>query len=72
MDRQISTDEKTDTLWSSKTFVMKGQLWREVRTSFRLLFSTGKTKTIFYFVEVSGNELAACLEKATAVGKFYR
>jgi hypothetical protein len=71
MNRQNSTDEKTDPLYSSTIFVIKGQLWSEVRTSFRPLFSTGKMKTIFYLVDMCGNKLAACLEKATVDGKFY-
>ena len=72
MDCQICTDEKTNPLWSSTIFVMKGQLWREVRTSFRPLFLTGKMKTMFYLVDVCGNEMAACLEKATVEGNFYQ
>jgi len=61
MDRQISTDEKTGTLISSTFFVLNGQRWSEVRTSFRPLFSTGITKTMFFLVDVCGKELAACL-----------
>jgi hypothetical protein len=72
MDCQISTDEKTDPLWSSTIFVMKDQIWSEIRTSFRPLLSTGKMKTMFYMVDVCSNELAACLEKATVDGKFYQ
>jgi hypothetical protein len=72
MDRHISVDEKTDPLWASTVFVIKGQRWREIRTSFTPLFSTGKMKTMFYLVDVCGKELAACLEKATVDGKFYQ
>jgi hypothetical protein len=72
MDRHISTDEKNDPLRASTIFVMKDQRWRQIRTSFTPLFSTGKMKTMFSLVEVCGKELAACLEKATVDGKFYQ
>ena len=71
MDRAISVDEKTDPLWASTVFVMKGQRWREIRTGFTPLFSTSKTKTMFCLVDVCGKELAACLEKDTVDGKVY-
>lgn len=61
MDRQNSTDEKTGSLISSTFFVLNGQRWREVRTSFRPLFSTGKMKTMLCLVDVCGKELAACM-----------
>jgi len=61
MDRQISTDEKTEPLISSTFFVLNGQRWREDRTSFRPLFSTGKMKTMFCLVDVCGKDwLPAC------------
>ena len=52
MECQISTDEKTDPLWASSVFVKKGQRWREIRTNFTPLFTTGKMKTMFYLVNV--------------------
>jgi Cytochrome P450. len=70
MDRQISTDENTDPLWSRSIFVMKGERWRKIRTSSTPLFSTGKVKMMFFVVDVYGEELAACLEKTTVDGKF--
>jgi cytochrome P450 len=70
MDRQISTDEKTDPLWANTMFMMKGQRWRELRTSLTPLFSIGKMKMMFGLVDVCGKELAAYLDKATFDGKF--
>jgi hypothetical protein len=72
MDHQISTDEKIDPLWASSVFVKKGQRWREIRTNFTPLFTTGKMKTMFCLVNVCGKDLAACLDKATAEGNFYQ
>jgi len=61
MERQISTDEKTDPLWASSVFVKKDQRWREIRTSFTPLFTTGKMKTMFYLVHVCVWQRPGCL-----------
>ena len=71
MDHHTSIDEKTDPLRASTVFVMKGQRWREIRTSFTPLFSLGTMKTMFCLVDVCGKELAACLETVTVDRKFY-
>jgi hypothetical protein len=71
MDRQISADEKTDPLWASTMFMIKGQRWHKLRTSLTPLFSTRKMKMMFCLVDVCGKELAAYLDKATDDGKFF-
>jgi hypothetical protein len=72
MDRQFSSDEKTDHLWSRSIFVLKGQSWRRVRTTLTPLLSSGKMKMMFCLVDICGKELAAYLDKVTAESKFFQ
>jgi cytochrome P450 len=69
MDRVISVDEELDPLISRSLFVIKGQVWRHLRTNLNPLFTSDKMKMMFYLVETCGKELADCLHKATLYGK---
>jgi cytochrome P450 family 6 len=72
MDRALSVDEKTDPLFANALSVIKGQLWRNLRTSLTPVFTSGKMKKMFYLLDTCGKELADCLHKATADGKFFQ
>jgi cytochrome P450 len=69
MDHIISFDEKIDPLIGNSLFVLKGQIWRHLRTNLTPVFTSRKIKMMFYLVETCGKELAECLGKATADGK---
>jgi hypothetical protein len=43
---------------------LKGQIWCHLRTKLASVFTSRKTKTMFYLVDTSGNEMAECLERA--------
>jgi hypothetical protein len=49
--------------------MLKGQMWRQIRTSLTPVFTSGKVKMMFHFVDICGKELADYLDKATAEGK---
>jgi cytochrome P450 len=72
IDRTISFEDKIDPLLASNLFVLKGQLWRHLRTNLTPVFTSRKMKLMFYLVDFCGKELADCLEKATAGGKLPR
>jgi cytochrome P450 family 6 len=69
MDRIFSFEDKLDPLFGKNLAVLKGQLWRHLRTKLTPVFTPSKTKMMFCFVDTCGKELAECLEKATADGK---
>jgi len=69
MDRIFSVEEKFDPLFGNVLTILKGQLWRHLRTSLTPVFNPRKMKMMFYLVDTCGKELANCLEKATADGK---
>jgi hypothetical protein len=69
MDRTFSFEDKFDPLFGNNISVLNGQLWRHVRTNLTPVFTSRKMKLMFYLVDISGKELAECLEKATVDGK---
>jgi cytochrome P450 len=69
MDRLLLFEERFDPLIGNMLTVLKGQIWRHLRTNLTPVFTSRKMKKMFYLVETSGRELAECLEKATADGK---
>jgi len=69
MDRIMMFDEKLDPLVNSSLPVLKGQLWRHLRTNLTSVFTSRKMKLMFYLVDTCGKELADCLEEASADGK---
>jgi cytochrome P450 family 6 len=69
VDRIFSFEDKFDPLFGNNLTVLKGQLWRHLRTNLTPVFTSRKMKMMFYLVDTSGKELAECLEKATANGK---
>jgi cytochrome P450 family 6 len=69
MDRTLSFEDKFEPLVAKTIAVLKGELWRHLRTNLTPVFTSRKMKNMFYLVDTSGKELAECLEKATADGK---
>jgi hypothetical protein len=49
--------------------MLKGQIWRHLRTNMTPVFTSRKMKMMFYLVDTCGKQLADCLEKTTAHGK---
>jgi cytochrome P450 family 6 len=70
IDRIISFNEKLDPLFYNGLFANKGQRWRYLKTNLTPVFTSGKMKMMFCLVDTCGKELADCLHKATADGKF--
>ena len=69
MDRTLSFDDKSDPVFGKNLAVLKGQIWRHLRTNLTPVFTSRKMKMMFYLVDTSGKELADCLEKTTLDGK---
>jgi cytochrome P450 len=69
MDRIASFEGTLDPLYGNSLAVLKGQIWRHLRTKLTPVFTLSKTKMMFYLVDTCGKELAECLKKATADGK---
>jgi len=69
MDRILTTEARFDPLFGNILPVLKGSLWRLLRTSLTPVFTSRKIKMMFYLVDNCGKELADCLEKATLEGK---
>ena len=69
VDRTFSFEKKLDPLLSNILAVVRGQLWRHLRTNLTSVFTSRKMKLMFYLVDTCGMELADCLEKVTADGK---
>jgi cytochrome P450 len=69
MDRIFSFEDTFDPLFGNNLAVLKGQLWRHLRTNLTPVFTSRKMKMMFNLVDTSGKELAECLEKATVNGK---
>jgi cytochrome P450 family 6 len=69
VDRAFSFEDKFDPLLAKITSLLKGQLWRHLRTNLTPVFTSRKMKMMFYLVDTCGKELADCLVKATADGK---
>jgi hypothetical protein len=71
MDRTLSTEERFDPLFSKTLFLLKGELWRYLRTNLTPVFTSRKMKMMFCLVDTCGKEMADCLEKSTAYGKLH-
>jgi cytochrome P450 len=71
MERIISLEEKLDPLVGNCLFVLKGQVWRHLKTNLTPVFTSRKMKMMFCLVDFCGNELTECLGKATADGKLH-
>jgi hypothetical protein len=69
MDRIFSFEDKFDPVYGKNTGVLKGQIWRHLRTNLAPVYTSRKMKMMFYLVDTSGKELADCLEKTTSDGK---
>jgi len=69
VDRIFSIEERFDPLIGNSLVILKGQLWRHLRTNLTPVFTSRKMKMMFCLVDTCGKELADCLEKATADGK---
>jgi len=68
MDRTFAVEDKFDPLFGNNLGVLKGQLWRHLRTNLSPVFTSRKMKMMFYLVDTCGKELADCLEKGTLDG----
>jgi len=66
MDRTFSVEERFDPLFGKNLGMLKGQIWRHLRTNMTPVFTSRKMKMMFSLVDTCGKELADCLEKATA------
>jgi cytochrome P450 len=69
MDRTLSFEDKFDPIFGKNLGVLKGQLWRHLRTNLTPVFTSRKMKMMFYLVDTCGKELTEYLEKATPDGK---
>jgi hypothetical protein len=69
IDRIISFEKKFNPLFANSLPLLKGQLWRQLRTNLTPVFTSSKIKMMYFLVDTCGKELADCLEKATADGK---
>jgi len=72
MDRIFSYEDKFDPVFGNMMPLLKGQLWRHIRTNLTPVFTSRKMKMMFYLVDICGKELAECLEKASSDGKLHR
>jgi cytochrome P450 family 6 len=70
MDRIASIEETFDPIFFQNLSVLNGHLWRHLRMKLTPVFTSRKMKMMFYLVDIYSKELADCLEKATADGKF--
>ena len=69
VDRVFSVEDKLDPLFGNNLAVLRGQIWRQLRTNLTPVFTSRKMKVMFYLVDTCGKELADCLQKVTADGK---
>jgi hypothetical protein len=58
MDRIVSVEGKFDPLFGKSLPLLKGQLWRHLRTNLTPVFTSSKMKMMFYLVDFSGKELS--------------
>jgi cytochrome P450 family 6 len=72
INRTVSFETKFDPLFCYVLPLLKGQLWRHLRTKLTPVFTSRKMKMMFYLLDTSCKELVECLEKATADGKLYQ
>jgi hypothetical protein len=72
MDRMASIDKTLDPIFGNLMSILKGQLWRHIRTNLTPVFTLHKTKMMFYLVDTCGTELADCLHRAASDGKKFQ
>jgi len=68
-DRAALFEVKFNPLFFYKLPLLKGQLWRHLRTKLAPVSTSRKLKMMFYLLDTSCKEVIECLEKATANGK---
>jgi hypothetical protein len=69
IDHMMTVNVEIDPVFGRGLFMLKGQIWRQVRTSLTPVFTSGKVKMMFPLVDICGKELADYLGKAAAEGK---
>jgi cytochrome P450 family 6 len=69
IDHMMTVNVELDPVFGRGLFMLKGQMWRQIRTSLTPVFTLGKVKKMFHFVDSCGKELTDYLDKATAEGK---
>ena len=72
MDRAVSAEESFDPLMANSLSLLKGELWRHLRTKLTPVFTSGKMKKMYYLLDTCGKELVDCLDEATADGKIFQ
>jgi len=68
-DHMMTVNAELDPVFGRGLFMLKGQMWRQVRTSLNPVFTSGKLKMMFHLVDICGKELANYLDKAIDEGK---
>ena len=69
MDRIFSFEDRYDPIYGKAMSVLKGQLWRHLKTKLIPVYTSRKMKMMFYLVDTSGKELDESLEKSTSDDK---
>jgi hypothetical protein len=69
IDHMMTVNVELDPVFGRGLFMLKGQIWRQVRTSLTPVFTSGKMKMMFHLVDICGKELADYLDNAIAEGK---
>jgi cytochrome P450 len=68
IDHMITINEDLEPVISRGLFLLKGQIWRQVRTSLTPVFTSGKIKMMFHLMDICCKQLADYLDNATAEG----
>jgi len=69
IDHMMTVNVELDPVFGRGLFMLKGQMWRQVRTSLTPVLTLGKVKMMFHLVDICGKELSDYLDKAIAEGK---
>jgi len=69
MGRVFSMEERLDPPFSNSLVLLKGQIWRHLRTNLTPVFTSSIMKLMFCLVDTCGKELADYVQKTTADGK---
>ena len=72
IDHVFTADEKIDPIFGNNLGVLKGQLWRHLRTSLNPAFTPRRMKMMFCLVDACGKDLADCLDKTTPNGNIFQ
>jgi cytochrome P450 len=62
--RQNFGPSPTDKIWNKMLLILKGNKWKEVRSTFTPIFTSGKMKTMVQFMHMSAEELAVEMGRA--------